>query len=211
MKPEQRFGKLTSVRRVSVDAHKNQLWLFRCDCGSECTKRANDVSSGKTRSCGCYRESVSRENATKHGHSAIDPSHKRLYWVWVSMRQRCSNPSHKQYKHYGGRGIFVCEEWRDFQVFLTWASANGYIEGLAIDRIDNDGPYSPTNCHFITAGENNRNRRNSRFLSASGIRMTQSEWEFALGLRKGAIADWKHRHGERYAEQRLMTAINARV
>jgi len=124
------------------------------------------------------------------------------------MRQRCSNPDNKQYKNYGGRGIVVCEEWSDFQAFLTWASANGYREDLAIDRIDNDGPYCPTNCRFTTTMENNRNRRSTRFWCVDGLRLSQGEWEFMLGMRQGTISAWKYQHGEQYAEQRLMTAVS---
>ena len=79
------------------------------------------------------------------------------------MRVRCGSPASKSYKNYGGRGIFVCPEWAsDFLVFRAWALSNGYQADLEIDRIDNDGPYAPTNCRFVTRIENRANRRDSR-------------------------------------------------
>jgi hypothetical protein len=76
------------------------------------------------------------------------------------MKQRCEYPKHRSYKNYGGRGIKVCDEWHDdFQVFHDWAIAAGYKDGLTIDRVDNDGGYTPDNCQWITAAENARKAR----------------------------------------------------
>lgn len=83
--------------------------------------------------------------------------HHRLYGIWRSMKFRCSNPGHKCFHRYGGRGVSVCEEWRDsFFSFYTWAISNGYDSRLQIDRIDNDGNYCPENCQWITGPENVR-------------------------------------------------------
>jgi hypothetical protein len=79
------------------------------------------------------------------------------------MKQRCVNPNKQHYEHYGGRGITVCDEWReDFQTFYDWAMANGYSDDLTIDRIDNDGDYEPSNCQWITQAENTRKARNDK-------------------------------------------------
>ena len=166
MREGYKYGSLTAIRYVSADAHKNQIWLFRCDCGKECKKRANDVASGKTASCGCKRVAKARENHTKHG-EFLKPGRHRLYMVWMGMKQRCSNPNHKQYKYYGARGIAVCSAWvNSFQNFSNWAIENGYDESAprgqcTIDRIDNDRGYSPDNCRWVDAITQRHNRRDS--------------------------------------------------
>ena len=87
-------------------------------------------------------------------------SSNRLYSTYVGMKGRCHSPSHGNYPHYGGRGITVCQEWRDsFRAFKQWALQNQYRDGLQLDRIDNDQGYSPENCRFVTASENQRNKR----------------------------------------------------
>lgn len=97
----------------------------------------------------------------------------RLHCIWLNMKQRCRNSSQQAYKNYGKRGIKVCDEWfNDFVVFRDWAMDNGYADDLQIDRIDNDGNYEPSNCHFVTCAKNNRNKRNNKLnqVSANQIR-----------------------------------------
>lgn len=127
---------------------------FLCVCGDEFEALINQVKGEGTNSCGCCREGKIRKN-TKHGLKGLG-----IYAVWVSMKQRCYNQNHKQYKDYGGRGIMVCNEWRyDFKAFYNWVLVNGYKTGLTIDRRNNDGNYESSNCRFITRAENNRNKR----------------------------------------------------
>ena len=82
----------------------------------------------------------------------------KLYYVWKQMKKRCSNPDAKDYHRYGGRGIRVCKEWMNSSAFCEWALASGWRPGLTLDRIDNDGDYSPRNCRFITHRRNCQNR-----------------------------------------------------
>lgn len=91
---------------------------------------------------------IRRINATKHGQAGT-----HLYAVWNSMKQRCSNPSVKEYKYYGEKGIKVCEEWEDFIPFYEWAIPNGYEQNLTLDRINFDDDYKPSNCRWITIRE----------------------------------------------------------
>jgi hypothetical protein len=98
------------------------------------------------------------------------------------MKERCQNPNSKSYKNYGARGIQLCEEWRAFEVFKAWAEANGYSEGLTIDRIDNDGNYEPSNCRWATMETQNNNSRNNHLLSYGGRTMSLTMWAKELGI-----------------------------
>lgn len=113
---------------------------------------------------------------------------KRLYQTWIDMRRRCYVKNRKNYKHYGLRGISVCDEWNNsFKNFKNWALANGYEDYLTIDRIDVNGNYEPQNCKWSTAAEQNNNRRNNRILEFKGERHTISEWSKITGLNKSTI------------------------
>lgn len=108
---------------------------------------------------------------------------KELYRRYNHMKERCSNPNDKRYNRYGGRGIRVCDEWlQDYNSFETWALNNGYKPGLSIDRIDNDGNYSPDNCRFVTLAENNQNRGTSRFFTYQGKTQNLAQWCEEYGL-----------------------------
>lgn len=100
----------------------------------------------------------------------------KLYGVWNAMRGRCNSPGTKDYKRYGARGIKVCEEWNDYHNFRVWALANGFRKGMTLDRIDNDGPYSPENCRWIPKGEQQANTRVARMLTINGETKSTYEW-----------------------------------
>lgn len=88
----------------------------------------------------------------------VRPKRHSLYDKWTNIKQRCYNPNVKNYHRYGGRGIIICDEWKDnYKAFHDWSIQNGYEEGLEIDRIDNNGNYEPSNCRYITCAENIRN------------------------------------------------------
>lgn len=140
----------------------------------------------------------------KHGAYHRDP---RLYTVLRTMINRCHNPKHPKYRIYGARRITVCEEWReDPHAFITWAVANGYREGLQIDRIDNGVGYSPKNCRWTTAKEQARNTRRNRYLTVGGATMPVSAWAEVKGINPKRIYNWVARHGEREAARRLAVA-----
>jgi len=106
----------------------------------------------------------------------------RLYNIWTQIIQRCTNQRLDHYARYGGRGITVCSEWKDFEVFVEWAMDNGYKNGLTIDRIDVDGNYEPKNCKWSTNLEQARNKRTSRYITIDGETKTVSEWSEISGL-----------------------------
>lgn len=117
----------------------------------------------------------------KHG-DARKGKLTRLYIRWQSMMGRCYCLGDGNYKNYGGRGISVCDEWKDYSVFKLWALVNGYSDRLTIERIDNDGGYSPENCKFIPKGEQILNRRNTRWLTYNGETLCMSHWAKKLGM-----------------------------
>lgn len=97
----------------------------------------------------------------KHGHE-LNGKKSKIYAVWDAMISRTTNIKNSAFKNYGGRGISVCEEWKIASNFIEWATANGYKEGLEINRINNDGDYSPDNCNFVSHFVNNQNKRNAK-------------------------------------------------
>ena len=106
----------------------------------------------------------------------------KLYHIREGMLSRCNNPNSPSYKHYGGRGIKVCDDWHNPVKFIDWAIANGYKEGLKIDRIDNNGNYEPNNCRWTTMKVNANNMRSNRRLTLNGKTRTVSEWSDKLGI-----------------------------
>lgn len=80
----------------------------------------------------------------------------RLYRIWEAMKGRCRNPKAQKYEYYGKRGVTVCDEWLEYIPFKKWALSHGYQDNLTIDRINNNGNYTPKNCQWITKSENAR-------------------------------------------------------
>ena len=115
-------------------------------------------------------------------------AHTRLYNVWCCMRERCKNPHNKRYDRYGGRGIKVCSEWdHDFAAFRDWSNANGYQEGLTIDRIDCDGNYEPGNCRWVTHKVQNRNYSRNHFITYHGETKCIADWADETGINRATI------------------------
>ena len=125
---------------------------------------------------------MSRPN--KYGLSSKD--YAKLYDVWKHFCDRCYKPKAKEYEAYGGRGIKVCDEWKDnFASFSDWAMDNGWKPGLTIERIDVHGDYSPTNCKFITRREQMYNLQSSIYVEIDGVRKSLPEWCDIFGFRRG--------------------------
>jgi len=146
------FIKTTVCKKSKTGLSHQSFALFLCrSCGMEVERM---LSNGvKAKSCGCLHY----DHLFKHGHS---PRGKRSYGYgrWASMVGRCHNPDHLDYGRYGARGIFVCDEWRtNAGAFIEWCGENGIVSGVEVDRINNDGPYSPENCRPASRGENVRN------------------------------------------------------
>lgn len=146
----QRFGRLTVIERGPNSPSGSARWRCKCDYGNETLTATAKLRNGTTQSCGCLGLEHATQAKIKHG-----ARHERLYNVWAAMKQRCYNPHKDGYKYYGGKGVTICDEWReDYAKFKAWAYANGYEPGLTIDRIDSNGNYEPSNCRWVTFAEN---------------------------------------------------------
>lgn len=130
-----------------------------------------------------------------------------IYYCWTAIKQRCNNPNAQAYHNYGGRGIGYCAEWEAFKPFCEWALANGWKKGLDIDRIDNDGDYSPENCRWVTRRENVNNRRKTILLTVNGETKPLTIWAEEICVDRCTIKRWVYEHGKEYAEQRVAEVI----
>jgi hypothetical protein len=156
---------------ITPKGKKLYTYILICSCGNQFKAFKGNVNSGHTKSCGCRKPT--------HFHGLRDTP---IYGSWDAMTQRCTNSNHKAYPNYGGRGIKIYEEWRDFLKFHEWAINNGWAPKMELDRIDNDGNYEPNNCRWVTHSINNRNKRNNRLITYNGETKTLAEWSEMTGL-----------------------------
>lgn len=187
-----RFGKLVVISREPNNKWRNSMWLCKCDCGKTTIVNGSRLTSGHTRSCGCLQREKGDANLKLGGKSVKKHglSKTRLYNIHRGMLDRCYNSKNNHFNDYGGRGIIVCDEWKDAETgiyaFSKWALDNGYKEDLTLDRIDNNGNYEPQNCRWATKSTQARNRRstiNNRLITYKGETHTVFEWLELLGIR----------------------------
>lgn len=162
-----RFGSLVVIG-TSAPRHKERTYVCRCDCGKEKIATSSSLFYGGTTSCGCMKGAHVREGYLK-AHNNKPFQNKSIVGIRQNMISRCYRENTKSYKDYGARGIRICDEWlNNHDAFEKWCFENGWRKGLEIDRIDNDGDYTPSNCRFVTKQENCNNRRTSRMIEAFG-------------------------------------------
>ena len=182
----QKFGLLTAMEIAHQHSCGSYYWLCQCECGEFSLVMATKLIRGKTKSCGCLKHKKG-QNAT-HGLK----SHP-MYSVWRGIKYRCLNENSQNYRSYGGRGITICDEWKEsFQVFYN-DMKDGYVKGLQIGRIENDKGYSKDNCRWETNIENQNNKRTNVFLTLDGETHTAAEWSRILHIKDNTIQTRKRK------------------
>lgn len=184
-----RFNRLLVLDQPPLVRNRHAAWTCLCDCGKTKVILASDLlrKDRPTGSCGCLHREVAASNlrniSTTHGMS-LTPE----YGVWSAMIDRCENANHRQFRHYGGRGITVCKSWRhSFQLFLVDMGRRPSSKH-SIDRYpDNDGNYEPGNCRWATAIEQANNTRSNKFVQVNGRLVTVAQGARELGLQDGTF------------------------
>ncbi len=181
----QKFNFLTMIKEVdhhvTSGGHKHRKCEFKCDCGKIVHIQFSAVKNGSTKSCGCHSRKSASDRLkifnVKHG-----MYYTSEYQVYLSMKQRCYNESHKSFIHYGGRGIKVCDSW--LNSFDNFINDIGFrpSKDYSLDRIDNNKGYSKDNCKWATRKEQSRNVRTNRIFEFNGQKKCLSEWAEIIGV-----------------------------
>jgi len=166
-----KFGRWTALERTS----DMRYWKCVCECGNTGIIFGSSLTTGSSRSCGCFKIERTKETNTKHGLSKSVE-----FATWSRMKARCSNENIDKYKSYGGRGIRVCDRWMEFENF--YKDMGKRPEGKTLDRIDVNGDYCPENCRWSTWYEQDYNKRDTVRLTYNGMTKTLPEWSEITGI-----------------------------
>ena len=174
-----KFGALTVISITDKrDKRGLAYWLCKCECGKETVVLGRYLRNGHTKSCGCHIQNIKSKYRRKG---------ERIYSIWCGINKRINVPRNVHYKDYGGRGITICDEWKDYDNFFEWAMANGYQDDLTIERIDVNGNYEPSNCTWIPMALQQNNTRRTVKVNFCGREMTITEIANELGVSRNAI------------------------
>jgi len=192
------YGNLTVISSESINGRI--YFNCTCTCGKTKSIRKDAITGNITKSCGCL---AITNHYKKHG-----LYNSPLYGVFESIISRCYNTKHIHYKYYGGRGITICDEWRnDFKSFHDWANNNGWQKGLEVDRRDNDLSYNPNNCRIVATKININNRSVSLNFTINGETKTLLEWCNYFGYSYQTI---QQRHKKGVPDSDLFLPIDKR-
>lgn len=159
-----KFGRWTAIEPLRADGARRVRWLCQCDCGTVRAVTAEQLRSGRSKSCGCLRLEIIKKAKTTHGGTKAR-AHWPEYGVWEQMKNRCYRPATSSFQYYGARGIQVCDRWRFGEHGKSGFGC--FIEDMgrrpdplmSIERVNNDGDYEPANCKWVTKKEQSGNRR----------------------------------------------------
>lgn len=173
-----RFGRLTVID-YAEKRNGRRAWLCHCDCRVERIVIGSNLLRGSSASCGCLQKELLSTRKRTHGGWA---NREPLYNIWLGIKKRCNSQTDVHYPDYGGRGIKVCDEWRNYESFRQWAYDNGYDPALTIDRIDVNGNYEPGNCRWASHKVQQNNRRSCKYYSYNSETHTIKEWAEIYGI-----------------------------
>lgn len=200
-----RFGRLLALEHIGMSSDRTALWKCKCDCGNIIIARECNLHNGNTKSCGCYAIDRIREANTKHGLYGT-----RLYRIWHGMKYRCYNSNADEYPNYGGKGVVVCDDWKDdFSKFNEWALSHGYQDNLTIDRIDANGNYEPSNCQWVTLEENVRNVNKKNFVRIFGENYSINQLSQLLNVTSPTLCSRRRTWGEAKFIMTIENIINS--
>ena len=177
----QAFGRLTVLKRHGTNKRRQATWFCACCCGNIIVAVGTKLTYGDKKSCGCLQKENVPKPVLKHGMYKIPE-----YRVWLSMLDRCRNVKCRGYKNYGGRGISVCKSWLEFKNFFADMGRRTSPKHT-IERIDNNGDYSPENCRWASRSDQGRNRRNNRLITYQGKTKPLIEWAEACNISFNAL------------------------
>lgn len=188
-----RVGRLTVTNYLGTNEEGRKIWECTCDCGKTVTHSTSELNYGSVQSCGCLKLTTG-EKLKKY-----NSRDRKLYFRWSNVKGRCYNPNNAAYKNYGGRGIEMCDEWRDdFYAFRDWSIEHGYNPSLSLDRIDNNKGYSPDNCRWTDDKTQSNNRRSNAYVTINGETKTMMQWADIYGIKYATIQSRLSRGWSRY-------------
>lgn len=175
------FGRLTVIGEAERSKHNHIQWYCECSCGKVTIVTTACLKTGNTISCGCYGDECRLVNARTHGMRRT-----KVYVTWCQMIARCLDQNSISYKNYGGRGISICDRWRQFNNFFADMGDRPF-KNAQIDRIDNEGNYEPGNCKWSTPAENALNRRSTRYITYNGETLAIAQWTKRFGIARSTL------------------------
>jgi len=167
-----------------AERNSNSQWFCQCICNNIIKVDAKSLKNGDTTSCGCFQIEQAKKANITHGHK-INGKTSLTYTTWQNMLSRCYNPKYKRFSDYGGRNISVCGRWKSFENFLE--DMGEIPKGLTLDRIDNNGNYTKSNCRYATWKKQANNRRNNCLLTFAGKTQNITQWAEEIGIKRDLI------------------------
>jgi len=175
-------NRLTFIKKINNrDNHGHKRGLYQCSCGNILEVNISSVNTNNTKSCGCLNLEKIKERNFKHGKNRT-----KKHRTWQNIKTRCLNKSRKYYKHYGGRGITICEKWLNFEGFdEDMPDPPG--EEYQIERINNNGNYEKSNCKWATRKEESRNKRTNINITYNGKTQILADWAEEFNINPGVL------------------------
>jgi hypothetical protein len=192
----EQFGRLRVLGREGMNKHRQLTWMCECECGNRKVVLGVCLRRGDVQSCGCLHKEVTASINKTHGKTRTP-----IYAIWRGMMQRCFDKNYHAYNRYGGRGVSVCERWQSFENF--YADMGERPDGMSLERLDNDGDYSPENVAWADAKSQANNRRSNVVLEYKGEKKTMQQWCDELGLNIGTVWSRIKVHG--YSVEKALT------